>query len=123
MERLSWMTQAGAVAFPLRPVEPSGARFARGVLYVAADHQHWFLKVVGLPPPAAGRGYQVWFVTAAGPVSAGMLGPATAAGAELGSASMPAGVEAVAITLEPATGMPQPTGAQVLAGSQVNQLL
>lgn len=120
--RLSLITGVGSTACPLRP-EAGGPAFARGVLYVAADHQHWYLKVAGLPPAGPGRLYQLWFLTAAGPVDGGKFETAQSASAELDSPTMPAGIRGFAITLEPRPGVAQPTGPRMLAGEQVTPLL
>ena len=82
---------------------------ARGMVFVAS----------GLPPLPAGRVYQVWVVTAAAPVSAGLLDAAAAAGGVAHFATppdMPAPA-AVAVTVEPAGGRPSPTGERVLLGT------
>ena len=74
--------------------------------------------VANLPPLPAGRVYQVWVVTAQAPVSAGLLTPDAAGG---GSVYFETPVDiapptAVAVTLEPAGGVPAPTGAMYLVG-------
>jgi anti-sigma-K factor RskA len=75
--------------------------------------------VSNLPPLPAGRVYQVWVVTAQSPVSAGLLVPDAAGG---GSVYYETPVDiappvAVAVTLEPAGGVPAPTGARYLIGT------
>ena len=119
--KLALVTQPGAEACPLRP--PSGPGAARGVVYVAADHQHWLLRTTGLPPVPADRTYQLWFVTDRGPVSGGTFSTVAGADAELGSPSMPRGITAMAITVEPAGGAPEPSGEPVLYGSETMRLL
>ena len=74
--------------------------------------------VANLPPLPAGRVYQVWVVTAQAPVSAGLLTPDASGG---GSVYYETPVDiapptAVAVTLEPAGGVPAPTGAMYLVG-------
>lgn len=122
--KLAMVTQAGAEACPLRPVggDPPHPR-ARGVLFIAADHQHWFLKVTGLEPAPEERTYQLWFITDAGPVSAGTFRTGATAEAEIGSPSMPSGITAVAVTVEPAAGARQPSGPPVLYGAEKMTLL
>ena len=81
----------------------------RGMVFTAA----------ALPPLPAGRVYQVWVVTPPGPVSAGLLAP-DAAGACLAFFETPPDIPpptAVAVTIEPAGGLPAPTGAFYLVGS------
>jgi anti-sigma-K factor RskA len=71
-----------------------------------------------LPPLPAGRVYQLWFVTAQAPISAGLLKPDDAGRltAVLDTrADMPAPV-ALAVTIEPEGGRPAPTGDKYLVG-------
>ena len=75
-------------------------------------------SVTDLPPAPEGRVYQVWVVTSAAPISAGLLTP-DASGA--GSAFFETDPDiappvAVAVTLEPAGGVPAPTGERYLIG-------
>jgi anti-sigma-K factor RskA len=75
--------------------------------------------VASLPPLPAGRVYQVWVVTAQAPVSAGLLTPDASGG---GSVYFETPVDilppvAVAVTLEPAGGVPAPTGERYLIGT------
>ena len=74
--------------------------------------------VSNLPALPPGRVYQVWVVTAQAPVSAGLLTPDAQGG---GSVYFETPVDilppvAVAVTLEPAGGVPAPTGAAYLVG-------
>jgi len=71
-----------------------------------------------LPPLPAGRVYQLWFVTAQAPISAGLLKPDEAGrlSAVLDTpADLPTPV-ALAVTLEPEGGRPAPTGDKYLVG-------
>ena len=71
-----------------------------------------------LPSLAAGRTYQVWVVTASAPVSVGLLSPDEAGRAQ-GIFVTPADIAppvAMAVTEEPAGGVPAPTGAKYLVG-------
>jgi anti-sigma-K factor RskA len=75
--------------------------------------------VSNLPPLPPGRVYQVWVVTAQAPVSAGLLTPDAQGG---GSVYFETPVDilppvAVAVTLEPAGGVPAPTGPRYLIGT------
>jgi anti-sigma-K factor RskA len=75
--------------------------------------------VSNLPPLPAGRVYQVWVVTAQAPVSAGLLTPDASGGGSV-YFETPADIlppVAVAVTLEPAGGVPAPTGARYLIGT------
>lgn len=87
-----------------------------GVLYVAPDHQHWYLAVRGLEPTPEGQAYQLWFVADGGPVSAGTFSVEPGGPVELSSESMPEGTSAVMVTLEAIGGAPEPQGVEVLFG-------
>jgi anti-sigma-K factor RskA len=81
---------------------------ARGLLFAAN----------ALPPLPAGRIYQLWYLTAKTPVSAGLLQPD--AGGQIVTAFQPPAPDlqptGFAVSIEPAGGVPQPTGALYLAG-------
>lgn len=81
---------------------------SRGLVFTAAN----------LPPAPAGKAYQVWVVTAQAPISAGLLTPdSTGIGTQY--YMTPADIAppvAVAVTLEPAGGVPAPTGERYLVG-------
>ena len=82
---------------------------ARGMVFTASN----------LPPLPAGRVYQVWVVTGPAPVSAGLLNP-DASGGGLTFFCTPPDIPppmAVAVTLEPAGGVPAPTGQFYLLGT------
>ena len=81
---------------------------ARGMVFAVSN----------LPQLPAGRVYQVWVVAGPAPVSAGLLTP-DAAGSGLTYFTTPPDIPppaAVAVTLEPAGGVPAPTGAFYLIG-------
>jgi anti-sigma-K factor RskA len=81
---------------------------ARGMVFTASN----------LPPLPAGRVYQVWVVTVPVPMSAGLFVP-DATGAGLIYLMTPLDIPppvAVAVTLEPAGGVPAPTGNPYLVG-------
>jgi anti-sigma-K factor RskA len=81
----------------------------RGMVFTASS----------LPPLPAGQVYQVWVVTGPAPVSAGLLTP-DAAGGGTTYYSTPADIApptAIAVTIEPAGGLPAPTGAFYLMGT------
>ena len=72
-----------------------------------------------LPPLPPGMVYQVWVVTAQAPISAGLVTPDASGGAVTvfdTPPDIPPPV-AVAVTLEPAGGVPAPTGARYLMGT------
>ena len=77
----------------------------------------------GLPALPAGKVYQLWVIVAAKPVSAGTFSPdangrAQAVMATPDIAAMPA---ALAVTLEPAGGLPQPSTTPILVGTATPQ--
>ena len=96
-----------------QPVAPDARARAlwsrsRGLVFTAAN----------LPPPPAGKSYQVWVVTAQAPISAGLLTP-NPSGVGTQYYMTPADIAppvAVAVTLEPAGGVPAPTGERFLVG-------
>ncbi|MBI2834529.1 MAG: anti-sigma factor [Acidobacteria bacterium] len=81
---------------------------ARGLVFTATD----------LPPLPAGKVYQLWVVTRQAPISAGLLTPDTA-GQITAVIETPPDLPspiAMAVTLEPAGGVPAPTGDKYLVG-------
>lgn len=72
-----------------------------------------------LPAPPVGRTYQVWLIGAGGPVSAGLIDGRAGRGMLIvrPPAGAPAGSVTVAVTDEPAGGLPTPSGSKHLAGS------
>jgi anti-sigma-K factor RskA len=82
---------------------------SRGMVFTASN----------LPPLAPGRTYQLWVVTARAPLSAGLLTP-DARGSVSETFSTPPDIPppvALAVTLEPAGGVPAPTGDKYLVGA------
>lgn len=74
---------------------------------------------LGLPEPPPGHTYQLWTITAeTGPVSAGVFEVDDSGRGELEVAAVPPPGQAVtwAVTIEPAGGVPAPTGEMVLRG-------
>lgn len=124
-ERLQLITGRGVEICALRPMAAESRRAnSRGILYVAPDHQHWYLTIEDLMPCRQGRSYQLWFVPAEGePVSAGTFDVGDGVRVELSSDSMPAATRAIIVTMEPVGGSPQPTGPAVLHGDEVMAVL
>jgi anti-sigma-K factor RskA len=70
-----------------------------------------------LPAAPDNRVYHLWVVTRGGPVSAGLLAPELHGGLALVTDSIAAAEpQALAVTLEPAGGVPAPTGPMYLVG-------
>lgn len=123
-ENLAMVTSPAVTVSPLRPVGPPGEQSAaRGMLFVAADHQHWYLAVHDLSPAVSGRDYQLWWVTDQGMVSGGTFEARQGEKVELSSETMPDNTRSVMITLEPEGGVRTPTGPEVLRGAGVYQIL
>jgi anti-sigma-K factor RskA len=72
----------------------------------------------GLPAPPAGHAYELWALAGAEPVPAGVFGVDARGRALLRLPALPAGraFDAFAVTLEPAGGVPKPTGPMHLHG-------
>jgi hypothetical protein len=85
------------------------------------DHvtNRWTLVARDLPAPAAGRTYQLWLVTPKAKISAGTFTPGPDGAAEVRAtyALAPGSLNAIAVTDEPAGGVPQPTGALVISAT------
>lgn len=120
-ENLAMVTSPAVTVSPLRPAGEQSA--ARGVLFVAADHQHWYLAVHDLSPAESGRDYQLWWVTDQGMVSGGTFEARQGEKVELSSETMPENTRNVMITIEPEGGVRAPTGPEVLRGAGVYQIL
>jgi hypothetical protein len=77
---------------------------------------NWTLVAHNLPPVRSGRTYQLWLVTAKSKISAGtfMPGPDGTARLEATYALSPDSLRALAVTEEPAGGVPEPTGPIVM---------
>lgn len=124
-DQMSLVTSQGVEVCALRPkVAEAAETGARGTLFVASDHQHWYLRIDDLEPCPQGRAYQLWFVTADGTaVDGGVLEIRHGAELEVTSDTMPDGTVAVNITLEPAGGSDAPSGPSILYGDEVMQIL
>ena len=97
-----------------KPVAP----LARGRAFLSRSRGLLF-AANALPPLPAGRTYQLWYLTATAPVSAGLLQPD--AGGQIVTAFQPPADTVTptgfAVSIEPEGGVPQPTGALYLVGT------
>ena len=88
-------------------------------MFWAQSTNTWTMFAHNLPAPPSGRTYQLWLITRDNQrISAGTFSP-TAAGDAVVSAQYPLAADAlqmIAVTEEPAGGVPQPTGEVVIAG-------
>ena len=126
--RVAWdrATEIRAIlaAPDLRRIDLAGQKAAPG----ASGHAFWsparglVVALDNLPATSADRVYQLWVIPPGGaPISAALLdtqpdGRAIA----IGSAGSAARVGTVAVTLEPAGGVPAPTGDMIVAGTLSN---
>jgi anti-sigma-K factor RskA len=79
-------------------------------VYWDVQGKRWVVTA-NLPPPPEGKVYQLWFVTASEKISAGLINP-DRSGHGFAVVQFPSnisGLQAAAITLEPAGGSAQPT--------------
>jgi len=104
------------ISVPLAPMpEMKGA--TAHVLYNARMGKMFYSDTMTTPAPQ-GKSFQLWLVPMSGnPMSAGIITPEPGGGCRMAK-EMPPGIvaKAFAVTLEPAGGMPQPTGPKVLVG-------
>ena len=90
---------------------------ARGRIWCRSEAGGFFVAS-GLPAPPAGKIYQLWAIAGGTPLSAGVFDVDSKGNAWLRVRPLP-GVEKVevfAVTLEPAGGLPKPSGPMYLAG-------
>lgn len=120
-ERFSVVTSPAVEVSPLRPMGPQPD--ARGILFVAADHQHWYLSLQGLAPAAPGQVYKLWFEADQGTVPAGSFTAEPGAPVELSSEQMPAGTRGAMVTLENDPQAPTPGGPVVLRAAGGFQII
>lgn len=113
---LAILSTPGARAIRLAGLGPAPG--AIGETFVEPGHGRAVFWAFHLPPPAPGKTYQLWWIGSAGPVSAGTFDvDARGQGrVEIGHVDRPEEIQAWAVTLEPAGGVLQPTGAMVLKG-------
>jgi type II secretory pathway component PulM len=124
-EQLALVTSQGVEVCSLQPMAAAAEQTgARGTLFVASDHQHWYLRIDDLEPCPQGNAYQLWFLMADGSaVDGGILDVRHGAELEVTSNTMPDGTVGVNITLEPAGGSEAPSGPSILYGDEVMRLL
>jgi anti-sigma-K factor RskA len=88
-------------------------------MFWARSTNRWTMFAHNIPAPAQGRTYQLWLITRTGEkISAGTFAP-NATGDAVVSAQYPLPADAlqmIAVTEEPAGGVPQPTGEVLIAG-------
>lgn len=92
---------------------------AKAKAFLDPQRGRLFLYVYGLPAPPPGHTYQLWLIADDTPVSIGVFTVDPGGGGRLDADRVPSfrGAVTVAVTVEPAPGVPQPTGPMVLLGS------
>lgn len=117
---LSAVSRPGFELCPLRPVgEEPPVPQAFAVLYMPPESKEWYLVASKLEA-APGGVYTVWLNTPEGPVPAGVL----QGGAEASLRFVPprledrGGMVSIAVTVEPAPGIEEPSGPVVLYGDE-----
>ena len=106
------------VTVSLAPMPTPG--MPKGAAHVMYNPKMGMLMYDGwIDPPPQDKSYQLWVVPMDGkPISAGVFNPATSDQAHwMSKVPKDVAVKAFAVTLEPAGGMPEPTGPMVLTGT------
>lgn len=114
-EILAMLQEHGSVSVALRPM-PGMPKGAVRVVYNPETGKLYYDGWV--EPPPDDKSYQLWLVPMQGkPISVGVFNPVTGDScAWMTNAPEGVTVKAVAVTMEPAGGEPQPTGPKVLVG-------
>jgi hypothetical protein len=97
----------------------SAAKNPRALMFWDKARDRWTFVAHDLPALAPNRTYQLWLVTPTQKISAGTFS-VTAGGDAFVEATYPLdanALQAVAVTEEPAGGVPQPTGSMVVVGA------
>ncbi|MET0771941.1 MAG: anti-sigma factor [Candidatus Limnocylindrales bacterium] len=76
-----------------------------------------YVMVQGLPALPDDQVYQAWYLAGGTPTSAGLMDPSGSGVTVMAGLEPIPGTDTIALTVEPAGGVPQPTGAIVLAGT------
>jgi hypothetical protein len=122
-EKFALVTSPAVEASPMRPAGNAPLQpAARGVLFVASDHQHWYLCLHGVEPAPEGKTYKLWFMADGIPVSGGTFTAQPGAPVELSSKQMPVGTNGVMVTMEADPEAQKPAGPEVLKAAGVYQL-
>lgn len=106
-QAIAAFSQPGSAVAVLRP-SATGTTAGNGFAAVTADGTA-YLVMVGLPEAPSGQTYQAWFIRENQPTSAGLLTVDEDGYAVLTNSSAPAGVQVIALTVEPARGSVLPT--------------
>jgi anti-sigma-K factor RskA len=120
-QQLALVRQAvAAAADPASQVASiTGTEVAPGIsgIAVVPASGTGYLLLEGLPALAGDQVYQAWYLAGGAPTSAGLMDPSGTGISVLAGVDPVAGTDTIALTVEPAGGVPQPTGAVVAAGT------
>ena len=114
-ELLKLLASPDTQVVALGGLEPSPA--ARGRMWWHREAGGFFVAS-GLPAAPAGKTYQLWAIAGGTPLNAGVfdVDPKGTAALRVKPVAGVEKVEVFAVTVEPAAGLPQPSGAMYLAG-------
>jgi len=106
----------------MKPVALAGLKDAPGAsghAFVDPNARRAVFVAANLQPLSPGKTYELWLIAGNKPVPAGTFAAAPNGSALVAVPSVPpvAQIQAWAVTIEPAGGVPQPTGAMVLKGA------
>jgi len=121
LNQLEFVTAPGGMrAIPLSAADAASG--ATGFVIVSGDGDNGALVVDGLPPLDADRQYQLWLIRAGERTSGAIFSTdeKNYGGTRIKVAGSLLEYSAVDVTIEPAGGSHQPTGAVVLGGSLFN---
>jgi anti-sigma-K factor RskA len=120
-QQLALVRQAVAAASdPTSTVAPiAGTDAAPGVsgMVVIPASGTGYLLIQGLPSLTDDQVYQAWYLAGGVPTSAGLMDPSGTGITVMAGLDPVEGTDTIALTVEPAGGMPQPTGDVVAAGT------
>ena len=97
----------------------SGAAEATALMFWDRTDNSWSFYAHHMPPPPAGKTYQIWLLTPSGQISAGTFTPAADSSVEVHATyALPSNaLKGVAVSEEPAGGVAQQTGRIVIIGA------
>jgi anti-sigma-K factor RskA len=93
---------------------------AEAHVLISRDTHRALFYAFDLPPPPADKVYELWWITEKeGPVNAGLFAPNPQGVGRVDTTVPPdaGAIQAAAVTVEPAGGVPKPTGPMVLLGN------
>lgn len=97
----------------------SGTRAPFARMFWDRATNRWTFVAHDMPALPSGKTYQLWLVTASAKISAGTFEPRNGDAVVRATYALPAdSLKAIAVTEEPAGGVPQPTGRMVIAGGR-----